>query len=128
MKLNIDKLSAIYDTDNTLKEILNILLKKAFRDGDGGFREIFYGFGFYEFDDDELDDDEEVLNVPLLLNMNKELRYLILNQIKLILEQVDDKRTSIFFNEFMEDSGLFVTLGEYKKLERKLKLKELNKN
>ena len=90
-----------------------------------GVDSLVFCFGFYEFDDDELDDNEEVLNVSLLLNMNKELRSLILNQIKLILEQNND--TSTFFNEFMEDSGLFITLGEYKKLERKLKLEELDK-
>jgi len=127
MKLNIHKLSDIYDKGGILKEILDVLLDKAIKNGDTGFKQIFYGFGFYEFEDGEIEDTEKVLNVPLLLDMNSELRNLILTQIKTLLSRSGEDHISPFFDEFLEESKLFIPYKDYKKFERKYKLNEIEK-
>lgn len=124
MKINLEKLNDIYNKGGELKEILDLLLTKAIQDGDSNMAHIFYAFDFYEFDEDDLDDEEEILNVPLLLTLNPDLRKLILTPVKDILEQED---TSGFFDEFVEISKIFIPLNEYKQYERKLKLQELEK-
>lgn len=128
MKLNIQKLNEIYNTEGPIKEILKVLFEKAIDDGDSGFKQLFYGFGFYEFEDGEIEDDEEVLNLPLLLSMNDELRSLILNQIRTILDRSLENQASPFFEEFLNDSKFVIPFKKYKKIERKAKLNEIEKN
>lgn len=127
MKVNIKKLNKIFNSeDDALKTMVIPLLNKLFEDDeyDNDFDFLFYGFGFYDLETDEcIEPDDVILNAPLLLTLNSELRHIIFKNLYKNLYKDDFSET---FEEFLKDSKVVIPYSKWKKEERKYKLKNLN--
>lgn len=113
------------DIKDFVIKVLKLALMKDDIDDDLVYS-IFIDLGFIDYTIDELHEfssDNIVINFYELITMDKELRYIIM---KSIYKTIKTGNETYFFERFLPEIGVVVSIDDWLKTNRKNKIKQLS--